>query len=412
MMNTNTSNDHVGQSNDEEDNPLETGRLESSQNQDQLKGASRGLFFGLAIFAAILGLVSVVASGYLWYSLNVKNRLELGEAITRAEVISEEFVLFKSQQKDLLTEQLRIIQKINDNGQGFESKISFLEKNVESSIAQLGANQTNIKNQLKSEIDTLATSMELAQRSLIRTSDDWILEDVLQLLHLSNEQLILVGDISSATRALELADERIAELSDPALFVLRRQLNSDIANLKNSSILDVSGVVLKLSMLEQSVTNLKLLGEVELSLRSSEIRREGDIVKKTENLDEPKNGLSEFGFALIKDLSSLIRIRNIEETQTLDLTSELRFYAYESVRAPLIVAQLALLRRLPEVYQNSLAQASRALQEKFDGDTAEVVKFGENLVSLREITMAEEYPDISKAIDILRDILYRRSAND
>ena len=165
-------------------------------------------------------------------------------------------------------------------------------------------------------------------------------------------------------------------------------------------------------MLEQSVTNLKLLGEVELSLRSSEIRREGDIVKKTENLDEPKNGLSEFGFALIKDLSSLIRIRNIEETQTLDLTSELRFYAYESVRAPLIVAQLALLRRLPEVYQNSLAQASRALQEKFDGDTAEVVKFGENLVSLREITMAEEYPDISKAIDILRDILYRRSAND
>ena len=200
-MNTNTSNDHVGQSNDEEDNPLETGRLESSQNQDQLKGASRGLFFGLAIFAAILGLVSVVASGYLWYSLNVKNRLELGEAITRAEVISEEFVLFKSQQKDLLTEQLRIIQKINDNGQGFESKISFLEKNVESSIAQLGANQTNIKNQLKSEIDTLATSMELAQRSLIRTSDDWILEDVLQLLHLSNEQLILVGDISSAKYA-------------------------------------------------------------------------------------------------------------------------------------------------------------------------------------------------------------------
>ena len=40
-MNTNTSNDHVGQSNDEEDNPLETGRLESSQNQDQLKGAKK-----------------------------------------------------------------------------------------------------------------------------------------------------------------------------------------------------------------------------------------------------------------------------------------------------------------------------------------------------------------------------------
>ncbi len=412
MMTKKISNDHVGQSTNEEDNPLETGNSESSKKNERVRDASRGLFFILVIFSILIGLGSVVASGYLWYSFNVKNRLELGKAITRAEMIAEEFGSFKSQQKDLLTEQLKIIQKINDNNQGFEKKIFSLEQNFESSTTQLGASQTKIKDQLKSEIDILAKSMESAQRELIRTTDDWILEDILQLLHLANEQLILVGDVSSATKALELAEERIAELSDPALLNLRRQLNSDISNLKNSSILDISGIVLKLSMLEQGVANLKLLGEVELSLRSSENYEEADMIKKPENLDESKNSLTVFGLTLINDLSSLVRIRNVEKTQSPDVTPQLRFYAYESVRIPLIVAQLSLLRRLPGVYQNSLTQASRALQKNFDGDTSAVIEFEADLVSLRKIKMEEEYPDLSRALDILRDLLHRRSGTD
>ena len=132
MMTKKISNDHVGQSTNEEDNPLETGNSESSKKNERVRDASRGLFFILVIFSILIGLGSVVASGYLWYSFNVKNRLELGKAITRAEMIAEEFGSFKSQQKDLLTEQLKIIQKINDNNQGFEKKIFSLEQNFES----------------------------------------------------------------------------------------------------------------------------------------------------------------------------------------------------------------------------------------------------------------------------------------
>ena len=184
--------------------------------------------------------------------------------------------------------------------------------------------------------------MESTRQVMFRGADEWLLEEISQLLSLANERLLLIGDVRSALIALELAEERIAELADPTLLGVRRQLAADIVLLTSILVPDIDGIALQLSILIQQVSNLRLAGEAAVAGFT-------DTSEQASKLSAPDNTLKGLGRRLIEDISALVRIRNIETTQIPNLAPDQRFLGYERVRLPLNEGQLAQLRGVPVV---------------------------------------------------------------
>jgi len=348
----------------------------------------------------------------LWYSLAVTNRLEMAETVARAELIAEEFDLIRTAQRSLIAEQTTLFRTIDENRKVLEDKLRVLDQETRTSLLNQDKQQNDLTDQLLVEVDVLARSMESAHQEFSRGSNEWLLEEILQLINLANERLLLVGDLSLAIRALKIAEDRIADLSDPALLAVRRQLVSDISVLGNIPIADINGAVLNLSMLMQTIPALPLAGEARSTLPSQASRKADEGVGDFTDVTGVGDAILGVGARLAKDFGTLVRIRNVKKTQAPSLAPELEFHIYESVRSPLNVAQLALLRRLPDVYDTSLNHAKVALMEGFDREAQQVIEVRDAIEDLRLIEVRSAYPDISKAREMLRDIVQRRSDND
>jgi uroporphyrin-3 C-methyltransferase len=197
----------------------------------------------------------------------------------------------------------------------------------------------------------------------------------------------------------------MAELANPALLGVRRQLAADIAILTAIPVPDIDGIVLQLSILMQQVSDLRLAGEVVVAGFT-------DTAEQASKPTAADNTLKGLGRRLIEDLSALVRIRNIETTQVPNLAPDQRFLVYESVRSPLNAAQLALLRGLPAIYRSSLDRAQVALIRGFDETSTEVMVFRSAIEKLAVVELTNEYPDMSKALGLLREIIHRRSGSE
>lgn len=359
----------------------------------------------VAVAALVVGLIALAGSGFVWYSTAVTGRLELTETLTRAEVIAQEFDALRSSQRIVETEQNILRRQIEDDRRLLEDELKALNEATRTEFSRLDQQQNKVEREVKAEFDTLVRSIESTRQERLRGGDEWLLEEISHLLSLANERLLLIGDVPSALRALELAQERIAALADPVLLGVRRQLAVDIAILTAIPIPDVDGIVLQLSILMQQVSDLRLAGEVAVAGFSD----------TTEQASEPSaadNTLKGLGRRLIEDLNALVRIRNIETTQVPNLATDQRFLVHESVRSPLNAAQLALLRNLPAVYRSSLDRAQAALARGFDETSTEVMMFRSAIQKLAVVELVTEYPDMSKTLGLLREIIHRRSGSE
>ena len=77
-------------------------------------------------------------------------------------------------------------------------------------------------------------------------------------MQLANAQLQLAGDPELAALALGMADERIAQLANPALTNVRIALADEVATLEGMQTTDVEGVTLKLASIARVVETLPL----------------------------------------------------------------------------------------------------------------------------------------------------------
>jgi uroporphyrin-3 C-methyltransferase len=359
----------------------------------------------VAVAAFVVSLIALAGSGFVWYSTAVTGRLALTEALTRAEVIAQEFDALRSSQRTAETQQNVLRWQIEDDRRTLEDELKALSEITRTEFSRLDQQQKKAERELKAEFDTLVRSMESTRQEMFRGTDEWLLEEISQLISLANERLLLIGDVRSALTALELAQERMTELADPMLLVVRRQLAADIAMLTAIPVPDIDGIVLQLSVLIQQVSELRLAGEVVVA----------SFTETTKDPSKPSatdNSLKGLGSRLIEDLSALVRIRNVETTQAPNLAPDQRFLAYESVRSPLNAAQLALLRGLPAVYRSSLDRALAALTRGFDETSTEVVVFRSVIQELGVVELTNEYPDLSKALGLLREIIHRRSGSE
>lgn len=338
-----------------------------------------------AVIALVLAVAAASVTGYLWYQVQVEQRLSHNQALTdiRNEVntanvnvtaLEKELGALREQQKELSTR---------------------IDSQIQARLDELSSQQRT----LSERSEALSQSIEKVYEDLDRSLDSWALEEVEQLLRIANHSLQLSGDVSTAVAGLELADARLEELANPAFLPVRERLADNITALKSLEPVDTAGLSLRLSGMAAKVEDLPLDQTTQRPIAGGS---GGQQDAGSGEAGGESNQWLEAGGELLNDLRKLVRIQNIEEPAKPLLTPEQRYFLYHNLRLMFSGAQIAALRKDTATFQENLEQAAKWLREYFDTGHQGVQQLLSDIESMSGKELSPELPDISGSLNELQ----------
>jgi len=362
----------------------------------------------LGIVALVVALAAGSVSGYLWYQIKVEQRLSQNQLLLdikeTANASSMEVSALDNELEALQTRQQDQIERVQSE---LAERIDSLE-NSQASLADSHQSLAERHDALAERSETLAerhealsSSIEQVYEELDRSLESWALEEVEQLLRIANHSLQLSEDIDTAIAGLELADQRLEEIGNPAFLPVRERLASHISTLKSLERVDIAGVSLRLAGMAETVQNLPLDQETSRPIAGASADNLADL--------EPSQWL-EAGNELLEDLKKLVRIQNIEEPAKPLLAPEQRYFLFSNLRLMLSGAQIAAMRRDTGTYQENLERAAQWLNEYFDTGQQGVSELLADIEAMSGHKLDPELPDISDTLAALRQAKARMKA--
>jgi uroporphyrin-3 C-methyltransferase len=274
--------------------------------------------------------------------------------------------------------------------QGMNAKAAKLQESMQASLAEQNK-QLEARLQVEQTARVaLEKSLEQLHTELGRDRHAWTLAEVRYYLRLANTRLLLLADVPSALRALELADARVKALASPSLHKMRGLLSEEIAALKAVPRVDIEGASLSLIALAKQVEALPLLAPTR-SETSNEIAKETTA---------PADIWDWRGHAkaIWAEMKTLVTIRRTDRPIDALLAPEQMVFLRHNLRLKLEAARLALLQKDTAVYQSSLTEAGEWLAAYFNRDSASVKALLEQLTVLAELELQPALPDISRSL--------------
>jgi uroporphyrin-III C-methyltransferase len=226
----------------------------------------------------------------------------------------------------------------------------------------------------------------------------WSRAEAMYLLELAQRRLALNQDIETAIVALESADARLASLRDASFATVRQHIARDLQALRAVSLPDTTGIAVRLTSLEESITQLPVKGII-VSEHSASA---GD--------DLPQAFLPRAWALLKRTLTDLVRVREIDQTAGGVVTKEEAVLRRAHLQLLLFAARSALARHDASGYNNALANAGTWLSEFFDLRDPRVRSVHKELQTLQPIQINPALPNVSASTDALRRLMPKQSA--
>jgi len=265
---------------------------------------------------------------------------------------------------------------------GVANKVDLLERDI------------NERLQLLDSLPTRISSTEAALAALQGVSagarDTWLLGEAEYYMQLANAQLQLASNPELAVLALGMADERVAQLANPALINVRIAIANEVATLSGMVTPDVPGITLKLASLARVVESLPL----------RPIERIED--EATAVTDEEVGRLDRAWNSVKSATSGLIKHRTTDEEIMPLISPEAEYFLRTNLALQMQTARLALLRGEQQVFEESLSDAVNWLELYFDANSAQVGAAVDSINELHGGMFAAETPDISGSLRLLR----------
>lgn len=334
-------------------------------------------FNGVAWLALLLALVSMAGIGYLvvedWRARGAADESASSIADLRNRLASSSESLSSLDQglSSLADADARVVAELQRLQNDLDTRIQLFESlpprmaNLENSVASIQGISTNARN-------------------------TWLLAEAEYYMQIANAQLQLAGNPHLAALALQMADERVTQLADPALIEVRRALADELAALEVMEKPDIEGITLTLSSLARVIYSLPL--------RQASVNRDDD-----EALVDPELSGFDRAWASVKGAASgLVRVTPPSETAVPLMTPDAEYFLRTNLTLQLQVARLALLRGEQAVFEQSLDDASNWLHTYFDDESAQVASALETLDEIRGDMFAVAPPDISGSLRLLR----------
>ena len=291
------------------------------------------------------------------------------------------YYLWTQQQADAKARQ-QVLQDMN-------TKAASLQAGLQASLAE---QNSKLEARLKTEQSAraeLERSLEQLHTELGRDRHAWTLAEVRYYLRLANTRLLLLADVPSALRGLELADARVKALASPSLHKLRGLLSDEITALKAVPEVDIEGASLRLIALAKQVEGLPVL-----SPTRSETAAQDRASKAPTDILDWRGHIS----AIWAELKTLVTIRRSDRPIDALLAPEQMVFLRHNLRLKLEAARLALLQKDTAVYQASLTEAGEWIAAYFNRDATAVKALLEQLKTLAGLELQPALPDISRSL--------------
>lgn len=243
---------------------------------------------------------------------------------------------------------------------------------------------------LAGRLTSLESTMSALQGVSAGARNAWLLAEAEYYMQIANAQLQLAGNPHLATLALNLADERLVQLSDPGLVQVRRALSAELQSLEQMEKPDTEGITLTLASLASSVDALPLDQEIAVP----EAGRSG--------VDPELSGVDRAMASLRGAFGKVVSVRRSDEALKPLLAPEAQYFLRANLSLQLQAARLAVLRNEETIFRQSLEDAMAWISEYYDTENVAVQSALATIEEIRGSVFSLSVPDISESLRLLR----------
>jgi uroporphyrin-3 C-methyltransferase len=221
--------------------------------------------------------------------------------------------------------------------------------------------------------------------------DSWLLAEAEYYMQIANAQLQLADNPKLATLALQLADEKVAQLANPALTGIRRALADELLALDAIESPDIEGIALTLSSLAGVVDGLPLNQSVETP-EAAPVEVEPELT-----------GMDRMFASLRRTASEMVSIRRTDESVKPLIAPEAQYFLRANLALQFQAARIALLRGQHALFDQSLDDAASWLNRYYDAESAPVRSALQTIDEVRQSVTPVAFPDLSESLRLLRE---------
>ena len=266
--------------------------------------------------------------------------------------------------------------------EALESRIAELQRDLE--------RRADLLDSLPGRMSNLENSVAAMQGASAGARDSWLLAEAEYYMQIANAQLQLGNNPRLATLALEMADERVVQMANPALTDVRRALAEELAALEAMEKPDLEGTTLTLASLARVVDSLPL-------------RAAGGEARESSGAAGEEQGAAARAWASAKEaMSGLVKVTPPDEETRALLTPDAAQLIRSNLALQLQAARLALLRGEQAIFEQSLEDANALITQYFDGSSAQVKSAQATIAEIRDSMVAVAAPDISESLRLIR----------
>jgi len=305
--------------------------VDSSQDSTVEKAAlpnvARNSGRGIAVLGLVVAVMGVVLSAYTFYVTQVGGRFELGLELGRVDGISRQLdkVVLKNESLESSLDEAR--SKSLEIQDRTRSQISAVESELGLRIKTFSDQQSQESQQQRKELDAVAGALAEMSSRIVTAEQEWQLNEIGYLLELAHQRLTLTGDINLAQKALLIADDRLSGFVSPEILEIRRSISDDLKKINELSVSDFSATAIDLSTLIYKIAELPLKGDNARPSWENVQPEEGSEPATTAIEKSDQNNWLVWAKEIFGDVSRLVQIRRVDQTQLPKLESSQRFLA-------------------------------------------------------------------------------------
>lgn len=266
----------------------------------------------------------------------------------------------------------------------------FLRQELRQLQAQAQQLQQNVT-QNQQALATVQSSVQTLAEPQAKTAR--ALSEAEYLVQLANYNLRFQGDAAVAVNLLKTADQQLSMIEDPSITPIRQTLVNTILALQSAPQLDLAGLILQINAIRQQVMQLPVVPD-QLAKPAT------TLPEAAPAQPEPtwRRGLDSIGHAL----KEVVVVRHVDQRATPLLPPQQQGYLIQNIQLQLSQAQWALLHQQPQIYQQSLQQASAWVQQYFVSSAAATQSVLAALAQLQKIDSKPALPDLSETLQQIR----------
>jgi len=333
---------------------------------------------GLSLFAILLSLLALAGVGLTWYQTQVdgvrsesklaSGVIEIGGQVTR---LGDSISRLQTEQASVVTQE-QLTTKLLESSNSIDLQMR----------------------DLKGDQAELLNAVEKINIDLKKGVNEFVLDEVSQLLKLANNSAVFAGNAESAISALRLADIQLKELADPRFAEVRRKINEEIALLDSIETVDIERVSATLNAMSNKVVSLPLENEPPKGEKISVVQ---------EPSKEQVNWRTELR-RMGSDILNSVQIQRVDQPPKPLLAPQQRYFLNQNLQLNFAKAELALLQDKPVVYQQSLDSAAAWLKDYFDLKNRDVQAMLKQFDELKAEPLGAKLPSVAGSYSLLQTI--------